>query len=134
MAALFVNTKRLPLRLPRPPICLISDPNADLCAHLRRHGLVIEADNYAESVADGMTADFALRTWITVSTGGAEGLLNQTNVFLSQHGLAVNEQIRPSASLPDHFSIPVADLDSLADNHCITPTHMLAVHGMEDKR
>lgn len=92
---------------------------------------MIEADEYEQ--AGDITADFVLQALRVTSGGGAEALLNQTNVFLSQHGLTVNEQIKASAGLPDHFSIPVADLDTLADDHCLTPTHMLAVHGTEEK-
>jgi hypothetical protein len=127
MAAMFVNTKRLPLRLPRPPICMISDPYADLGAHLRRHGLTIEADAF-----DGtdMTVDFALRGWIAQSAGGAERLLNETNVFLSQHAKAVQSQLA-TTGLPAHLDVAVADLDNLADDHGLTPTHFLAVHGID---
>lgn len=131
MAALFVNTKRLPLRLPPPPICLISDPYADLNAHLRRHGMHIEADTF-ESTAPGITADFALRTWVSTAAGGPAELLNQTNIFLNEHAKVVQAQIG-SQGPPPYIDIPIADLDKLADDHGITPTHLLAVHGIDEK-
>lgn len=132
VASMFANTKRLPLRLPAPPLCLISDPHADLCTHLRRHGMDVEADEFAN--AGGITTDFALRSWIQTSLGGAAGLLNQTNVFLDKHGQVFKmrmEALAQSAggAVPARFDVPVADLDSVADDNCLTPTHILAVHG-----
>jgi hypothetical protein len=132
IASMFANTKRLPLRLPRPPLCLISDPHADLCLHLRRHGMDVEADEFA--TAEGITVQFALRGWIQTSLGGAIGLLNQTNVFLDKHASIVKTQLESAKTdhdqaVPSHFDIPVAELDEHADDNCLTPTHILAVHG-----
>lgn len=133
MKTLLANTRRLPLHLPRPNLCVISDPYADLCTHLKKHGMHVEAEEFA--AAGGITTDFALRTWIQISAGGAEGLLNQTNTFLSQHSSIVQAQISSTKEtshrvLPSHFTIPVANIDRHADEQCLTPTHILAVQGI----
>lgn len=127
------NTKRLPLRLPKPPLCVISDPYADLCAHVRRYGMETEAEQFAQ--AQGITPDYVLQASIETTPGGATALLNQTSVFLSRHAQPVESQMKqvkeePSkVSIPKRFSIPVGDLDQAADDYCLTPTHILAVHG-----
>ncbi|UZJ54168.1 hypothetical protein CBS101457_003488 [Exobasidium rhododendri] len=130
--SIFANTKRLPLRLPSPPLCLISDPYADLCMHLKRHGMDLEAQEFAS--ATGITADFALRGWIQTSEGGAIGLLNQTNTFLDRHASIVKTQIETTKQMVKNLIlpqivIPVTDLDAHADEQCLTPTHILAIHG-----
>jgi hypothetical protein len=77
-----------------------SDPHADLCAHLQRHGLLSEAQDFESAM--GITADFVLRTWSRTSSGGAEELLRQISIFFPTNGFP---QVR--LGLPVHFDIPV---------------------------
>lgn len=123
--ALF-KSLRLPSHPSQPRFILHSDPAADLCAHLRRHAMLSEAQDFEE--AEGITADFVLEAWIQSTSGGAKELLRQTHTLFSQHLSNIDLQI--GSCLPRSFHLPVGD----GYDETTSPTHIVAIQGKSDPR
>lgn len=81
---------RLPVRLPRPPLRVLSDPHQDLRRHLLRHGMRQEAMTFASA---GMPADYILHGYMTAIHGGPPALLEQSSLLLSRHEADVARQM-----------------------------------------
>lgn len=119
------NAKPLSLRLPTPPLVFLSDPYDDLIAHLRRHGLHGDADNFAQ--AEKITPDFALQAWMAlIAKDGTQELLGESNAFVATYQGHIQQSLSLAKSrgapIPTYFSLP-------SSMEVANPTHFLAVHG-----
>lgn len=129
----------LPIRLPDPPLWVLSSPYQDLRRHLIRHGMRGEADVYAP-----LPPDYALHGYMTAIPGGPPALVEQSARLLLDHEAEVARQMarskldersadlqspnRVAERLPEalHFDLEGIDHRTIAEN--IIPTHILAAH------
>lgn len=129
--------RKLPLRLPQPPLALISNPHVDLVGHLRRHGLEQDAVNF--EAAPGITVDFALQAFVLqASSTGPAGLSNMTNTFMDKYADQICGQLGAAQEadepLPRRFSLPMEVVQQHPEDLMpgMLPTHMLAVQGITE--
>lgn len=124
---------RIPKKLPPPNIHVLSDPYKDLAAHLRRHGLLAEANTFAHA---GVPVDYVLHGYISTAYGGPPALLEQTGKLLTRQPEEVSRQMSrsrvddprtASEQLPECLTFDVEMLDVEADAHGLIPTHVFAV-------
>lgn len=125
---------KLPLKLPRPQLQILSDPYKDLNLHLRRHGLYTEAQTFAQAK---IPTDYILHAYMTAMCGPT-GLFEQTSQFLSRQQEEVARQMArselqrektdPCAKLPEALLLDVDTLDQAAEKDGVTPTHVFAIH------
>ncbi|PWN48186.1 hypothetical protein IE53DRAFT_389636 [Violaceomyces palustris] len=116
---------RIPLHLPTPILENLSDPYQDLAAHLHRHGMHVEAEDFKKA---GVPVDYILKKFFSVAQGGSStSLLAETTSMLGDQAEWVNKQLgeRMDGSLPSSIVLEVNDgIQGLPQS----PSHLLAIH------